>query len=169
LPGAPTLDTALRDHVIMGRAGPRDPSDQWYRRMLLTYYPALIVAACTYAFVALVSKGFEGLLPPLAASAVAAVLVALLAILAGAEFLRRGMLRYARDYWLFGIAALAALAPALFKVAAYVEDTFGLPAIARAGLNLLCVAILVAALFSMTRVLFSQAHFDKIVRKLRGD
>ena len=74
---------------------------------MLVYYPAIIVAACTYVFVILVAKGLEGTLPPLAASCAAAALVALLAVLAGAELLRRGKLRYARDYWLFGVSALA--------------------------------------------------------------
>ena len=135
---------------------------------MLVYYPALIVAACTYGFVMLVSKGLEGPLSPLAASCAAAILVMLLAIVAGAEFLRRGWLRYARDYWLFGIAALAAAAPALFRVAAFVEDGFAFQNFARAALNLACVAILATALFLMSRVLFSQEHMNKIARKLRG-
>ena len=135
---------------------------------MLVYYPAIIVAACTYAFVKLVAKGLEGPLPPLAANCAAAALVALLAILAGAELLRRGKLRYGRDYWLFGVAALAAVAPALFSVAAYIEDAFAFPNLARAALNLACGAIIITVLFLMSRVLFSQEHFNKIVRRLRG-
>jgi len=135
---------------------------------MLTYYPALITAVCTYGFTALVSKGMEGPLPPFAANCAAAVLVALLAILAGSELLRRGVIRNSRDYWLFWVAALAAIAPALFQVAAYVEDGFELRDFARAGLTIVCIAIVVVTLVWMNRVLFSQAQFDAIVRKLRG-